>query len=428
MKYLRNKIHNIFLISCILLVVGCASHLHNTDDQMLAEQARQQFEDLKKAQIGLFDTMSDNLATMSQAEVKLYKELADRQTEIVARQVPTMKWGKIRSELSEFANQMDMEVVSLESNIQQELENAGKRSAAHKAASKTADEALVNAKADLTNWNKRVAVLDKLIETIPSIEMALANVNDEDDFRNEAEKIAKDLQTQVKDTNVTFMDADGNEKTVPLKDELISILNVNDALIKGKTGVGKILAGLRAVMKDDAPGLMVTIASMAKDLADLQRQRTLAEIDSLEKRMKSVERARRLADLAKSLATEGASMVQAAKLPEENIAENTLKKLAEEKLKERLAMAILVMQHYVTISAPISIRLEEVMRDDAYLQHLQSIEISRISTSEHQALIDRGIEGLVIYHQGGIKPEEIADLVYRAVQLGFLGWIGAGVN
>ena len=141
-----------------------------------------------------------------------------------------------------------------------------------------------------------------------------------------------------------------------------------------------------------------------------------------------VKRATRLADLAGELAEESVGLVPEAKFPNGTPIEKTLKTLAESQQANDLANVYLVMQYYVAVNGQISSRVEEVRREEAYLAHRQSIEISQINTLQHQALLNRGIEGLLIYHKGGVKPEEIADLVYRVTQLGFLGWIGSGVN
>ena len=85
-------------------------------------------------------------------------------------------------------------------------------------------------------------------------------------------------------------------------------------------------------------------------------------------------------------------------------------------------------QAYVNIAGPIAGRIANADREVAYLTHHDSIEISRINTASHEILAARGIEGLVAYHSGGVKPEEIAEITYRAAQLVILGIIASGVN
>ena len=58
--------------------------------------------------------------------------------------------------------------------------------------------------------------------------------------------------------------------------------------------------------------------------------------------------------------------------------------------------------------------------------HHYAIEDSAISAKEHEALIQRGLETLAVYHTGGITQEEI-NTILQAAQAIALAVISAGV-
>jgi hypothetical protein len=90
--------------------------------------------------------------------------------------------------------------------------------------------------------------------------------------------------------------------------------------------------------------------------------------------------------------------------------------------------AIQALSTYVMIHSEYVSVIEEAKLNDAYLQHLESIKVSQISLRQHEAMAARGLESLLIYHTGGIKSEEIAEVAFQAVQLGLLSWIGTGIH
>jgi hypothetical protein len=57
--------------------------------------------------------------------------------------------------------------------------------------------------------------------------------------------------------------------------------------------------------------------------------------------------------------------------------------------------------------------------------HRHSIRLSAINAQQRADLVHQLSQGLEIYHQGGIKPETVAQLLLMAGQVGALGFIGA---
>ncbi len=60
--------------------------------------------------------------------------------------------------------------------------------------------------------------------------------------------------------------------------------------------------------------------------------------------------------------------------------------------------------------------------------HRHSIRISRINVQQRTILVHQLAQGLEIYYQGGIKPEEVANIALLAGQVGALGFIGTQVD
>ena len=424
----------VMLVSIVTLFTagGCASHIYNAKDASLAGKAKEQVAALANSQKAVFGTMLENLQTVSQVGQSLFSELEEKGAETSARQVMKMDWDKLQAEFGDkgLASKLSDKIETNIKNIQEELLKAQGKKGKVTASLKDADDELGSAKKILSGWNRRVAVLEKLIEVTPSIEQALSEVEDEAEFREKAEDVVKKVRGSLKDVKVSYTDADGTKQEVDLEDEITKLLDTDDVLMRGDLDSGKIISGINAVVNPKAPGLMVTVALLAKDLADGERKRLLVQIDSLKKRLEVMERAGKLVGLAKDLSLEANSSIPEG-IPDGEKVIDTLKRLADTPkpvdpdLGDPLAGALLVTQHYVNIAAPITSQVDEAIRKDAYLQHLQSIELGKINSNLHEALVIRGIEGLVTYHEGGVRPGDIADIAYGFTQLSLLGWIGA---
>lgn len=448
MKMIKLKLP-IILLSISILSLGCASHLHNPGDQKLALKAQEQLNQLIQEQNTVFDAMLTNLAQMSEFELQIYEEMRKKETEIRARNVLRMKWGQLNAALAaregqetgeepgessgngatvSLLSELSDTVDRIRSNIYGELKISRDAMAQEKEKLELARKELERAKSVLTNWNRRVAVLEKLIAVTPNIEIAISQVHDSDEFKSKAEDIAKAVKTEIGKASVTFETADGEKKTVDLEGELTKMFDVDLLLNNGDPDTSKILRGVRAFINPEAPGLVLTIAALAKDLAENERTRTMSHIRSLEKRLDVANRSAHLLKIADEMAEEARNFIQNSKFfdHEKGVMED-LKDFAKDK-KKPLSDAMFAIQAYVNIAGPIAGRIANADREVAYLTHHDSIEISRINTASHEILAARGIEGLVAYHSGGVKPEEIAEITYRAAQLVILGIIASGVN
>jgi hypothetical protein len=69
--------------------------------------------------------------------------------------------------------------------------------------------------------------------------------------------------------------------------------------------------------------------------------------------------------------------------------------------------------------------LDEVRLDLAREAHRHSIRLSKVNALERAQLVNQLAQGLEVYYQGGVKPEELAQLLLMAGQVAALGFIGA---
>jgi hypothetical protein len=65
--------------------------------------------------------------------------------------------------------------------------------------------------------------------------------------------------------------------------------------------------------------------------------------------------------------------------------------------------------------------------DVATEQHRHSINLSKINLAEQMHLVHQTTEALQIYYQGGVKPEQVAELIIMSSQVAALFYIGARI-
>ena len=69
--------------------------------------------------------------------------------------------------------------------------------------------------------------------------------------------------------------------------------------------------------------------------------------------------------------------------------------------------------------------VDDTIREMASEQHLHSIRLSRINAGQRADIVNQLAQGLEIYYQGGVKPEEIAQLLLLATQAGGIFFVGS---
>lgn len=420
-----------------LATAGCASHIHDPANKTLADQAQKQLQTVVRAEQERLGLMTANLEKMYAQETQAHRELTEGAVKAVSRQVLEEKWTKIRSDFGTAANPgpLAKRVTTAYDRLLRSLNaDLALAKAANDGATERrnkAEAALTAAQERLSRWNRRIAALEKLIQITPAT-TALGDVQGFESFKATARSLAERAAAE----KVTYLDAAGAEQTSTLKDEIVDLFDDSHALRNGDRETGSILAGLKDILKDQqAPGLVVTVAALAKDLAETERARTLARIAAIERRMEIVRTLEQTKELSDTLVAEGVNVEVVADFPDRDEVKKTLAALATQvraandasaAAQAKLDKAMQTIQAYVALAGVLAGRVRDAEREDAYLRHVQSIQDSAISITQHQALVSRGLEGLSAYHGGGMKPEQVADLVHKAVQLLLLGVIAGG--
>ena len=225
----------------------------------------------------------------------------------------------------------------------------------------------------------------------------------------------------------------------------VTKLNEAGEIVTDKTKVGDQLKGdvknlkaldlgglLRAYTVDSvdpksAPGLTVVILSLGDDLARMQKQRGQLELNHL---------STRLALLQDAQGTDRSCEV-AIQIIDDRVVEGHFKHTAKpvdtiNQLKNRtddqpLQDAFKVLAYYSIARVLNTARRDDLRVRLAVLEHEYEIRLAQVNAREREAVIGRGLEGLVAYHSGGLTAEDVANLL-RAAQTAGLAAIGAGVN
>ncbi len=418
----------------VAILTGCA-HLYDSQRQAVADKAKEQAATLAKVEQQVFDVMVSNLTTMSAYADDMHKRLDAGVIAAQTRSLNRKTWGQLRTETagaatggSKLTDDLEKRVNDLVSEITDELVSAEAANGKSKTSLEAANAELKLAAAKVTKWNKQIAVLEKIIELTPSMvnSMTNAQIKNLDDFSAKVTEIAK----LGKEAKIIYSDADGNSVTNDFVAAVATLADQGEALDKADPEAGKLLSSIKNVFTPEAPGVVMTVASLAKDLAEARRSRVLAHIDMLTQRLDIAKSAQGVVTQARDFAEQTSNIIKDTNVfPDKEPIADTLLGLSTNKSNlDNLAKGLRAAQCYVAITATLTIQAKTAEREVYRLKHLDSIQQSKIAAMEHEALVSRGVEALAIYHAGGVKPEEIADLTFRAAQLGFLGWIGAGVH
>ncbi len=404
-----------------VVLAGCASHVHNPIDEERAVLAQQRFDDLASAQRDAFGAMRSNLNAFAAQESATFLEVSERRTAALMRIA-------MRATVEDFVASYDEAVQDLEADLTRasrplamtpsEATDAAVRAAAGVS---EADAALAAAKDRVTAWNRRTAVLETFLAASPQ----LASIESPSDFDTFADQ-AKGLAAQFGALPVDFVDADGapvtdeNGDPPVLKDLIGDVLDVDQTLMNGDGDLGGFMSGLRQLFDPDAPGLAVTTAALAKDLAAARQRVATDRLDRLQRQQNLADAAQQIRSRLELIRTNPTPLADAfedlrvaAALDEASDSEDDLFALAE------------ALQSYTVIIGPFASEAEQLAFQRAALDHEASITESEQNAMMREALIQRGLDGLVAYHRGGVKPEEVAELAFEAAKISLLGVIAA---
>lgn len=400
------------ILAPLSLTCSCVTYLHNPGKAALAKDTSEEFKKFQAASPQLNAAMLQNV---QKVELKASKRQAEITAEIVASfadQVHTVTWEQVEKELEAAKAQQVQRQQAIKDAVKDILKKMGEAKPKVDNAEdglRQVSKLLKKAIDKENQWQARQVLFRESIQFMAQV--AAENLKLEPSILE-----AKKREILGKEINIVFLASDDNLKTTysTLEQVLASDTDAFNNLFDPRS----------------APGLTVTILSLAEDLAKVQCDRAELQVwylgakyKALKVQMAQMENSQKNIETALVMIND--RLGEGSFLPRDT-ALTTINKLH----KTGKQNAIIAAGRATTLYGVIKIldesaRLELQARPDI-LDHEYSIRLATINGKEHEALISRGLQSLVIYHEGGVKPEMIANFI-RATQTVALAVIGAGV-
>lgn len=386
--------YRLILALMLISLSGCATfrpdlwYLHNPAHKDLADQAKSNWTPVKD---NLWQSLLNNQKLTAAAELQEQRLL--NQSVVTNKHLATinMTWEQTLKNLKKYRKSLvgedgkGGEAKQIEGDQNKALEQSteiGKKVQQLINEAKTKKEAIKTAENNIKLWQDKLALIEKA-----SHDYLLQQANKTET----GETSLKDLQKQATD-------------------------------IVGKGGLGKLKEGL----VDQPPGVTLEILSLGADLAK-------AELDRAQAIAKRLQEENNLYNKRQEEITTTINWIDMAMTDiEDPITErnSTIMASIQKSLKSHTSPDtqgfILALQKYVLADDLYTLNNGLYQVSKEALIHYYQIEDSAISAKEREALIQRGLETLAIYHNGGITQEEINSII-QAAQAVALAVISAGV-
>lgn len=413
------------IAASMCLWCGC-THLHNQKNEDLAREALQNFNDFKKISGGPYGAMLRNHVQMDAASAAFQAEVAKIKRETITAGLAGKTWSVIKSGLEESARQQTNRLESLAKELEQ---LAGEKTDATNTVDRVkkslvaAQKKLNEANDEQQKWEARQTLF---LSAIKMSAQLVASTNKPD--LNALKKSGEDALNQ--DVIVERFDKDGKVTTVTNK---VSEILKGDADLIKEGRFGDILTNYTYGLFDPkaAPGIRVTIFSLGMDLAQKQLERAKLEVANLQERIAIAREKQQLLTGNESIDPATALTILNDRFDKHSLTNpmvNTLEQLRPDtKNASALRDAFRVVATYAFLKSVSESPWTELSTRAAFLAHRHSIKLSAINAAEHEALISRGLQGLLIYHQGGLTEERIANFL-RTAQTAAMAYIGTQVD
>lgn len=396
--------HRLALIFLLISTSGCTTfrpdrwYLHNSAHKDLADQAKSNW---TPVQDNLWQSMLKNQKLTADAEIQTQRLLQQSVVKSHHLQLINMTWSEMKEKISEYEDLLTKEKENLEKDKQSALEESteiGKEIKKLMEKNQDRQKAVDEAKANVETWQKELDLFEKATHDFL---LQQANESEPDGKPIDTQNFLKELQTQAN-------------------------------AIAGNKDLKKVITQKGII--DRPPGVTLEILNLGADLAKAQLDRA-----------KMIER---------RLQEENNLIDARQKEIEANLTwiKSSIAGLDDPLLKNKLGTSVFasIQKSLNNQTAPdtdtdtdtegfITALQRYVLADDLYtindhiyeitkeaLKHYYEIENSAISSKEREALIQRGLETLAVYHNGGITQEEINTII-QAAQAVALAVISAGV-
>jgi hypothetical protein len=448
----------IFLGTVLLLTIGgCAllpSHAHNSANAELARALKGDLDSLANGSPKVYESMQTNLTIFQAEEERLIEALAANFQSALITAVPTLTWGQILGELQGDTSERDCEKPDESSQSVAKIGNLvkvlckAKKTLREEAGSYLVKENIVRTQEELkdaqeavrklkeaieaekkrlTVWNANLALLQTAFSSLPTFREKLTEAKDLASLA----KSAKDISN----ISVKFIDANGKEITSNVK-EIVEKYSVPALEIpQGGSSKGGQDATREPVLVLE---LSLRLAEGAQRRAEFNIARLSARKGIFEKHLSELlvadlllrEARKPVEELAASVpGSPGYSSYEPYRYFFERRAE-TLRRNDAQTWQEginRIHSGLTALRRIV-LAEFLARRSQELIKlDAARVAHLESIQRSAINDAERVAVIQAGVQGLVAYHEGGIKAEDIANII-RSAQTIALAIIAADVH
>ena len=393
---------------------GCALHPHNETNARNAAAAEAKLAELANAASPSYAAMRANIEKFKEEEEFLVKEVNATALSALMTKLPSMSWGDVRARVQDAkgATESFAAQVAKEAGVsRKETASWEERKRAAEDAVKAAKKRLTAAKAKVEAWNKSIAALTQGLSK---------NKDDLSQLRKAPSfEALKALAQKAGDTEITFKDADGKDKTTKVKSELSAGLAgiVESFQRKDAEGPKSILP--------DAPGIGIILANLALETAKLNLSVAETELDYREQRAHLFEDAFAQVILARQLIDDVEEKVSNdVTFPAAGLAFTDIAKKWKDN-KDKPDTSLLVDENFVagTLAPLRKLVVAEsiVLRNQTVfpvvcerLAHQHSISLSALNDETHQALFRGTMAGLRAYHEGGVRSSDVANFIRLA--------------
>lgn len=405
-----------FLVSC--------THLHDPADAALSDGLATAFADATKHQASLYSAMLENQEHMEAKEQLRLAVLTRERAAAFTAQVYTRTWQSVLLDLDGKKRQLQAQQKHVEFRLEEmrtRLQQLPETLAGNTDVYRQAVQLLAESAKKQNLWFARREFYRRSMVAVADITVARQAADDFDTLQafNDAGKV-------ILDTEIPVVDASGDSSKE--KAALGSILEQDDRADTDSIGVhtDKLLSPA------SPPGIRIIILGLAADLAESELHRARLESGYLKALVKLLSPPRpggvdRLQDSIDMI--EEAEIILRDRIAAGHMAKTdrllaTLnawrgKSEAKTVMPDLLKVIGIYAMAMTSAEPPLQLQL-------AMLDHQYSIQLSAVNARQHETLISRGLQGLAAYHQGGIKPETVANFLRAAQAIG-LGVIGAGV-
>lgn len=422
------------------------SHIHNEGNAKRATTAQDNLVECSKKSESVYSAMLSDIEKFKTEEELVISQLAARHMASVITMLPSMNVGttttpstlkvttlyslqaEIDSDIKKFKDKVAEEVASYFSN--KKLREDEEKDAIKEL--KSAEEKVKEERLQVEAWNKTLAIFQEAFITVAKSE----KLPTKEQGKSKWFETIKDLA----DKEITYLDADGKEKKEKigkiLEDSLPSIMQPNKP-----EDFNKLLDVI-----PEAPGIALTIMELGLDLAQIEKQRVETKIARLDARKMLFENALAEMEIAKELKNEvetddhisqiagnsptkdenGNLFLAMSNLYGSATAKDINPKLLLDTLNN-ISDSLITARKLAIAKDIISRQIPLLDVSLSRLKHEDSVVYSRLNEASWLSLVNRGLEGLVAYHKGGLDEEDTANII-RLAQTVALGVIGARVD